>query len=187
MMPLSLVHDNHTNDDDFDKFLKDERRLAVAWSLLLVLLYGAVLFFAALSLSTFFLHYTTWGNISLMILVASALVFLSVIIFVVVSLSYRLRRIRGGSANRSLGSDPGHPSLNPLRAQFLSSLDGLEITTSADRQLIRGHNLVGAVRLQFVKPSYFDDETGEHGEVLDGVNGIDIQLSMHFYPYPQID
>jgi hypothetical protein len=64
------------------------------------------------------------------------------------------------------GHGPGQPSLNPLAVQFFSSLEGLEIVTSGDRQLIRGHNLVGAVRLQFAGPGFFEDERGEHREVL---------------------
>ncbi|KAJ3568907.1 hypothetical protein NPX13_g6263 [Xylaria arbuscula] len=81
----------------------------------------------------------------------------------------------------------GQPGLNPLGVQFFSSLEGLEVTSSVDRQLIRGHNLVGAVRLQFVRPSFFDDDGGEHGEVLDEIDGIDVPLSMHVYPFPQTD
>ncbi|KAJ3572624.1 hypothetical protein NPX13_g4987 [Xylaria arbuscula] len=88
---------------------------------------------------------------------------------------------------RSISSpSQGQPSLNPLGVQFFSSLEGIEITTSPDRQLIRGHNLVGAVRLQFARPGFFDDEAGEHGEIVDGVDGIDVALSMHVYPFPEI-
>lgn len=84
------------------------------------------------------------------------------------------------------GQSQGQPSLNPLGVQFFSSLEGVEITASPDRQLIRGHNLVGAVRLQFARPGFFDDETGEHGGLLDGADGIDVPLSMHVYPFPEI-
>ncbi|KAI1357234.1 hypothetical protein F5Y08DRAFT_353313 [Xylaria arbuscula] len=84
------------------------------------------------------------------------------------------------------GQSQGQPSLNPLGVQFFSSLEGIEITTSPDRQLIRGHNLVGAVRLQFVRPSFFDNGAGEHGELLDKIDGIDVPLSMHVYPFPEI-
>jgi hypothetical protein len=77
--------------------------------------------------------------------------------------------------------------LNSLGVQFFSSIEGLEITTSADRQLIRGHNLVGAVQLQFVKPSFFEDESGEHKELLSWADGIDVPLSMHVYPFPQTE
>ncbi|KAH7125012.1 hypothetical protein B0J13DRAFT_511312 [Dactylonectria estremocensis] len=85
------------------------------------------------------------------------------------------------------GTGPGQPALNPLGIQFFSSLEGLEITSSTDRQLIRGHNLVGAARLQFVRASFFDDGAGEHGELLDEIDGIDVPLSMHVYPFPQTD
>ncbi|KAH8747602.1 hypothetical protein F5883DRAFT_437089 [Diaporthe sp. PMI_573] len=85
------------------------------------------------------------------------------------------------------GPGAGQPSLNPLGVQFFSSLEGLEIATSGDRQLIRGHNLVGAVRLQFGKPGFFDDEAGEHREVLSSIDGIDLPLSMHVFPFPQPD
>ncbi|KAG7424384.1 hypothetical protein Forpi1262_v014400 [Fusarium oxysporum f. sp. raphani] len=61
------------------------------------------------------------------------------------------------------------------------------MATSSDRQLIRGHNLVGAVRLQFARPAFFDDEAGEHSEVLSGIDGIDVPLSMHVFPFPQMD
>ncbi|KAM4063866.1 hypothetical protein HRG_006965 [Hirsutella rhossiliensis] len=90
---------------------------------------------------------------------------------------------------RSSASGPGlgQPALNPLGVQFFSSLEGLEIASSTDRQLIRGHNLVGAVRLQFVRPSFFDDGAGEHGELLDEIDGVDVPLSMHVYPFPQMD
>ncbi|KAM5341410.1 hypothetical protein ACJ41O_014441 [Fusarium nematophilum] len=88
---------------------------------------------------------------------------------------------------RSSGTGPGQPALNPLGVQFFSSLEGLEIASSADRQLIRGHNLVGAARLQFVRASFFDDGAGEHGEVLDEIDGIDVPLSMHVYPFPLVD
>ncbi|KAH8654886.1 hypothetical protein BGZ61DRAFT_541227 [Ilyonectria robusta] len=86
-----------------------------------------------------------------------------------------------------LGQGYGQTSLNALGVQFFSSLEGLEVITSADRQLIRGHNLAGAVRLQFVRPAYFDDEGGEHAALLDGQNDIDIPLSMHVYPFPDIE
>ncbi|KAH7461130.1 hypothetical protein FOMA001_g19196 [Fusarium oxysporum f. sp. matthiolae] len=85
------------------------------------------------------------------------------------------------------GQGSGQPSLNPLGVQFFSSLEGLEMATSSDRQLIRGHNLVGAVRLQFARPAFFDDEAGEHSEVLSGIDGIDVPLSMHVFPFPQMD
>ncbi|KAH7125010.1 hypothetical protein B0J13DRAFT_531274 [Dactylonectria estremocensis] len=85
------------------------------------------------------------------------------------------------------GQGHGQTSLNPLGIQFFSSLEGLEVITSADRQLIRGHNLVGAVRLQFVRPTYFDEQGGEHAELLDGRNDLDIPLSMHVYPFPNIE
>ncbi|KJZ68592.1 hypothetical protein HIM_12012 [Hirsutella minnesotensis 3608] len=90
---------------------------------------------------------------------------------------------------RSSASGPGlgQPALNPLGVQFFSSLEGLEITSSTGRQLIRGHNLVGAVRLQFVGPSFFDDRAGEHGQLLDEIDGVDVPLSMHVYPFPQAD
>ncbi|KAK7428384.1 hypothetical protein QQZ08_005141 [Neonectria magnoliae] len=84
------------------------------------------------------------------------------------------------------GQGHGQTSLNPLGVQFFSSLEGLEVITSADRQLIRGHNLVGAVRLQFVRPTYFDEQGGEHVELLDGRNDLDILLSMYVYPFPDI-
>lgn len=61
------------------------------------------------------------------------------------------------------------------------------MATSSDRQLIRGHNLVGAVRLQFARPAFFDDEAGEHREVLNSLDGIDVPLSMHVFPFPQMD
>ncbi|KAM5353078.1 hypothetical protein ACJZ2D_017040 [Fusarium nematophilum] len=93
----------------------------------------------------------------------------------------------GQSMARSSGTGPGQPALNPLGVQFFSSLEGLEIASSADRQLIRGHNLVGAARLQFVRASFFDDGAGEHGEVLDEIDGIDVPLSMHVYPFPLAD
>jgi hypothetical protein len=79
------------------------------------------------------------------------------------------------------------PYLNPLGVQFFTSLEGLEIISSAGRQLIRGHNLVGAARLQFVRPNFFNDEAGEHGELLSDNDGIDVPLSMHVYPFPQLD
>ncbi|KAI1746437.1 hypothetical protein F4782DRAFT_126905 [Xylaria castorea] len=41
-----------------------------------------------------------------------------------------------------------------------------------------------AVRLQFVRPGFFD-EAGGHIEVFDGVDGIDVP--MHVYLFPQID
>jgi len=85
------------------------------------------------------------------------------------------------------GYGPGQPSLNPLGVQLFSSLEGLEIVTSGDRQLVRGHNLVGAVRLQFAKPGFFDDEAGEHREVLNSMDGVDLPLSMHVFPFPQTD
>jgi hypothetical protein len=85
------------------------------------------------------------------------------------------------------GTGPGQPALNPLGVLFFSSLEGLEIVSSTDRQLIRGHNLVGAVRLQFIRPSFFEDGAGEHGELLDEIDGIDVPLSMHVYPFPQTD
>ncbi|RYO83312.1 hypothetical protein DL764_009473 [Monosporascus ibericus] len=85
------------------------------------------------------------------------------------------------------GQGHGQTSLNALGVQFFSSLEGLEVITSPDRQLIRGHNLVGAVRLQFVRPAYFNDQGGEHAEVLDGQSDLDIPLSMHVYPFPDIE
>lgn len=91
------------------------------------------------------------------------------------------------SRSSASGTGPGEPALNPLGVQFFSNLEGLEITSSADRQLIRGHNLVGAVRLQFVRASFFDDGAGEHGALLDETDGIDVPLSMHVYPFPQMD
>jgi hypothetical protein len=93
----------------------------------------------------------------------------------------------GRTKARLSGAAPGQPALSPLGVQFFSSLEGLEIASSTDRQLIRGHNLIGAVRLQFVKASFFDEEAGEHGEVLDQIDGIDVPLSMHVYPFPQAD
>ncbi|KAI8397484.1 hypothetical protein FOFC_20756 [Fusarium oxysporum] len=93
----------------------------------------------------------------------------------------------GQSRARLSGAAPGQPALSPLGVQFFSSLEGLEIASSTDRQLIRGHNLIGAVRLQFVKASFFDGGAGEHGEVLDEIDGIDVPLSMHVYPFPQAD
>ncbi|KAI8396529.1 hypothetical protein FOFC_21077 [Fusarium oxysporum] len=93
----------------------------------------------------------------------------------------------GQTKARLSGAAPGQPALSPLGVQFFSSLEGLEIASSTDRQLIRGHNLIGAVRLQFVKASFFDEEAGEHGEVLDQIDGIDVPLSMHVYPFPQAD
>ncbi|KAI1345309.1 hypothetical protein F5Y01DRAFT_309166 [Xylaria sp. FL0043] len=53
----------------------------------------------------------------------------------------------------------GQPALNPLGVQFFSSLEGLEIAT----------------------PSFFDDDAGEHKEVLRSIDGIDVPLSMHFF------
>ncbi|KAM5529294.1 hypothetical protein FOXYSP1_17138 [Fusarium oxysporum f. sp. phaseoli] len=91
----------------------------------------------------------------------------------------------GQSRARLSGAAPGQPALSPLGVQFFSSLEGLEIASSTDRQLIRGHNLIGAVRLQFVKASFFDGGAGEHGEVLDEIDGIDVPLSMHVYPFPK--
>ncbi|CAI6091562.1 unnamed protein product [Clonostachys chloroleuca] len=85
------------------------------------------------------------------------------------------------------GAGPGQPGLNPLGVQFFSSLGGVEITSSTDRQLIRGQNLVGAARLQFVRPSFFGDGRGEHGRLLEEADGIDVPLSMHVYPFPQTD
>ncbi|KAH7118228.1 hypothetical protein B0J13DRAFT_458536 [Dactylonectria estremocensis] len=85
------------------------------------------------------------------------------------------------------GQSQGQPSLNPLGVQFFSSLEGLELITSTDRQFIRGQNLVGAVRLQFVRPTYFDDQGGEHAELLDGQSDLHIPLSMHVYPFPDIE
>ncbi|KAH7119309.1 hypothetical protein EDB81DRAFT_76200 [Dactylonectria macrodidyma] len=85
------------------------------------------------------------------------------------------------------GQGSGQPSLNPLGVQFFSSLEGLEMATYGDRQLIRGHNLVGAVRLQFARPAFFDEEAGEHREVLNSLDGIDVPLSMHVFPFPQMD
>ncbi|KAJ3526364.1 hypothetical protein NM208_g11225 [Fusarium decemcellulare] len=85
------------------------------------------------------------------------------------------------------GQGSGQPSLNPLGVQFFSSLEGLEMATSSDRQLIRGHNLVGAVRLEFARPAFFDDEAGEHREILNGLDGIDVPLSMHVFPFPQMN
>ncbi|KAI0970195.1 hypothetical protein F4678DRAFT_480436 [Xylaria arbuscula] len=88
---------------------------------------------------------------------------------------------------RSISSQSqGQPSLNPLGVQFFSSLKGIKLTTSPDRQLIRGHNLVGAVRLQFARPGFFNNEAEEHEEVVNGVDGIDVPLSMHVYPFPEI-
>lgn len=91
------------------------------------------------------------------------------------------------SRSSASGTGLGQPALNPLGVQFFSNLEGLEITSSADRQLIRGHNLIGAVRLQFVRASFFDDGAGEHGALLDETDGIDVPLSMHVYPFPQMD
>ncbi|KAH7110460.1 hypothetical protein EDB81DRAFT_927053 [Dactylonectria macrodidyma] len=85
------------------------------------------------------------------------------------------------------GQGHGQPSLNPLGVQFFSNLEGLEVITSADRQLIRGHNLVGAVRLQFIRPTYFDEQGGEHAELLDWQNDLDIPLSMNVYHFPDIE
>ncbi len=85
------------------------------------------------------------------------------------------------------GTGLGQSALTSLGVQFFSSFEGLEIISSTDRQLIRGHNLVGAVQLQFVRPSFFDDGAGEHGELLDEIDGIDVPLSMHVYPVPQTD
>ncbi|CAI6027852.1 unnamed protein product [Clonostachys chloroleuca] len=86
-------------------------------------------------------------------------------------------------------SSHGHAQvpLNSLGVQFFSSLEGLEVVTSADRQLIRGHNLVGAVHLQFVRPAYFENHGGEHAKVLGVQSDLDIPLSMHVYPFPEID
>ncbi|KAH7116651.1 hypothetical protein B0J13DRAFT_653258 [Dactylonectria estremocensis] len=47
------------------------------------------------------------------------------------------------------GQSHRQTSLNALGVQFFSSLEGLGVITSAERQLVRGHNLVGAVHLQF--------------------------------------
>lgn len=58
---------------------------------------------------------------------------------------------------------------------------------SADRQLIRGHNLAGAVRLQFVRPAYFNNQGGEHVELLDEQNDLDILLLIYVYPFPDIE
>ncbi|CAI6101425.1 unnamed protein product [Clonostachys chloroleuca] len=85
------------------------------------------------------------------------------------------------------GLSHGQVFLNALGVQFFSSLEGLEVTTSADRQLIRGHNLVGAVRLQFMRPVYFDEHGGEHAEVLSVQSDLDIPVSMHVYPFPEIE
>ncbi|KAH7303746.1 hypothetical protein B0I35DRAFT_344072, partial [Stachybotrys elegans] len=81
----------------------------------------------------------------------------------------------------------GQVPLNALGVQFFSSLECVEVITSADRQHIRGHNLVGAVRLQFVRPPYFEDKGGEHAELLDLQNSeLDIPLSLYVYPFPEM-
>jgi hypothetical protein len=64
--------------------------------------------------------------------------------------------------------------LERLGRTVLLQLGGTEVDTSADRQLIRGHNLVGAVRLQFVRPAYFENHSGEHAKVLSVQSDLDI-------------
>lgn len=39
----------------------------------------------------------------------------------------------------------------------------------------------------FYSANFFDDGAGQHGELLDEIDGIDVPLSMHVYPFPQTD